>query len=98
MFNLSLATGIYVDEWKCARVSAVPIYKSEDKSKCENYQPISILPIISKVTEREAFHQAYQYLSENSLLSSFLDFNLDVGLSFLDFNLDFGLSNQHCHH
>ena len=50
-----------------ARVS--PIYKSEDRKKCENYRPISILPIISKVFEREVFTQIYKYLNENSLLS-----------------------------
>ena len=40
-FNLSLATGIYIDEWKHARVS--PILKSGDRPQCENYRPISIL-------------------------------------------------------
>ena len=69
IFNLSLATGIYVDDWKRARVT--PIHKSEDKRKCDNYRPISILPIISKVFEGEVFRQVYQYLSENSLLSRF---------------------------
>ena len=69
IFNLSLATGICIDDWKRARVT--PIYKSEDKMKCENYRPISILPIISQVFEREVFRQVYQYLSENSLLSRF---------------------------
>ena len=69
IFNLSLATGIYVDDWKRARVT--PIHKSEDKRKCENYQLISILPIISKVFEGQVFRQVYQYLSENSLLPRF---------------------------
>ena len=50
IFNISLDTGIYVDEWKRAQV--IPIYKSEDRRKCENYRPISILPIVSKVFER----------------------------------------------
>ena len=67
--NLSLVTGIYVDDWKRARVTL--IYKSEDKKKCENYRPISILPIISKVFGREVFRQLYHYLSENSLLSRY---------------------------
>jgi hypothetical protein len=31
IFNLSLATGIYVDDWKRARVT--PTYKSVDKKK-----------------------------------------------------------------
>ena len=47
IFNMSLKSGVYIDEWKLARV--IPIYKSENKSKCENYRPISILPAISKV-------------------------------------------------
>ena len=41
IFNLSLTTGIYIDEWKYARVS--PIFKSGDRQQCENYRPISIL-------------------------------------------------------
>lgn len=37
-----------------------PIYKSEDRQKCENYCPISILSIIiSKVFERTVFTQLY---------------------------------------
>ena len=47
ILNLSLATGIYIDEWKHARVC--PIFKSDDRQKCENDRPISMLPIISKV-------------------------------------------------
>ena len=47
----------------------IPIYKSEDRKKCENYRPISILPVISKVFESEIFNQLYEYLNENTLLS-----------------------------
>ena len=67
IFNLSLESGIYINEWKRARVT--PIYKSEDKTKCENYRPISILPEISKVFEKEVFRQLYGYLTDNDLLS-----------------------------
>ena len=67
IFNLSLASGIYINEWKRARVT--PIYKSEDKTKCENYRLISILPVISKVLEKEIFRQLYGYLTDNDLLS-----------------------------
>ena len=48
-----------------------PIYKSEDRSKCENYRPISILPVVSKIFEKEIFQQLYSYLSANSLISKF---------------------------
>ena len=47
--NVSLESGIYVDDWKLAKI--IPIYKSEDRKKCENYRPISVLPVISKVFE-----------------------------------------------
>ncbi len=69
IFNLSIKTGIYVDEWKKARV--VPIYKSNNRQKCENYRPISILPTISKILERSVFNQIYKFLNDNSLLSKY---------------------------
>ena len=69
IFNLSLATGIYIDDWKRARVT--PIFKSGDRRQCENYRPISILPAVSKVFEKEVFRQVYGYLTENCLLSKF---------------------------
>ena len=67
IFNLSLLSGIYINEWKRARATA--IYKSDDKTKCENYRPISILPMISKVFEKEVFRHVYSYLTDNDLLS-----------------------------
>ena len=67
IFNLSLKKGTFVDEWKKAWV--LPIYKSGNRSNCENYRPISILPVISKILERCVFNQLYNFLNENSLLS-----------------------------
>lgn len=49
IFNLSIRSGIYVDEWKNARV--IPIYKSDDRQKCENYRPVPIPPIVSQILE-----------------------------------------------
>ena len=66
-FNISLQSGIYVDDWKLAKI--IPIYKSEDRKECENYRPISILPVISKVFESEIFSQLYEHLNENTLFS-----------------------------
>ncbi len=66
IFNLCIKTGVYIDDWKKAWV--IPIYKSEDRKKCENYRPISILPIISKIFERSVFNQLYEFLNANSLI------------------------------
>jgi hypothetical protein len=69
IFNLSIKIGIYVDEWKKAWV--LPIFKTEHRQKCENYRPISILPINSKIFERSVFNQLYEFLNESSLLSKY---------------------------
>ena len=44
--NLSLETGIFPDDWKLSKVT--PIYKTGDKTLCENYRPISVISIIAK--------------------------------------------------
>ena len=67
IFNFCIKTGVYIDDWKKAWV--IPINKSENRKKCENYRPISILPIISKIFERSIFNQLYEFLNSNSLLS-----------------------------
>ena len=70
VFSKSLHSGIFVDEYKLAQVT--PIYKGEDRRKCENYRLISILPIISKIFEGEIISsQFYNFLKENALLSKF---------------------------
>ena len=66
--NISLQSGIYVHDWKLAKI--ISIHKSEDRKKCENYRLISILPVISKVFESEIFSQVYEHLNENTLLSN----------------------------
>ena len=45
--------------------------KGNDRRDMGNYRPISILPIISKVFEKEVFQQLYHYLKANSILSKF---------------------------
>ncbi|CAB4037986.1 Hypothetical predicted protein, partial [Paramuricea clavata] len=50
IFNKSLSCGEIPDEWKLANI--VPVHKKGEKSQVENYRPISLLSIISKVLER----------------------------------------------
>ena len=59
--------GLVLDQ----RARIIPVYISEDRRTCESYRPMSILPIVSKIFEREVFRQLYGYLSNNSLLSKF---------------------------
>ena len=68
IFNLSVSTRV-VDDWKDARV--IPIYKEGDRRNLGNYRLISILPIVSKVFEKEIFKQFYKHLNNNMLFSKF---------------------------
>ena len=50
LLNLSLKTSQVPRHWKIAKIT--PIFKSEDSSNTDNYRPIRVLPIASKVLER----------------------------------------------
>ena len=50
IFNKSLQLGSLPSDWKLANV--VPVHKKGAKDHVENYRPISLLPIVSKVFER----------------------------------------------
>ena len=66
--NLSLFTSNFPSAWKKARVT--PIFKEGDKSDVNNYRPISVLPVISKIIERSVHNQLYDFLTKNELLNS----------------------------
>ena len=68
IFNQSLITGIFPNEWKSARVT--PLYKNSGKrTEPTNYRPISVIPVVAKVFERIIYDQIYKYLTRNSLLT-----------------------------
>ena len=39
------------------------------KSDPNNYRPVSILPVVSKIIEKVIFKQLYEYLTHNKLLA-----------------------------
>ena len=69
LVNLSLRTGNVPDDWKKARV--VPLYNSGGRKNMDNYRPISILPVLSKVLEKAVNFQLQQYLKKFGLQSPF---------------------------
>ena len=50
IFTKSIITGIYPSEWKMARVT--PVFKKGVKSNLNNYRPISVIPVVSKIFEK----------------------------------------------
>ena len=69
LINLSLKEGRVPQTWKLANV--VPIHKKNERSKFENYRPISLLSCIGKVTEKVIFKHVFNYFRDNELLSKF---------------------------
>lgn len=65
--NTSLATDYVPDELKIAKT--IPLFKSGDKTKPENYRPISQLPVIAKCEEKLVNTQLLSFLEDNKILN-----------------------------
>lgn len=90
LFNISFRTGSFPVEWKMANI--VPIYKKGDKNCIENYRPISLTSIISKIFEKclrdeilihckDLIHETqHGFLPHKSCTTQLLPFAHDVSL------------------
>ena len=67
IFNLSLQEGIFPDRLKLAKVS--PVFKCDDRSLVNNYRPISVLPVFSKILEKIVHTRLFGYLNKHNLLT-----------------------------
>ena len=63
--NQSLTTGIFPDNLKLVKV--IPLFKKGDPTSINNYQPISLLPALSKIFERVIYNQINNYSTLNNL-------------------------------
>ena len=77
IINTSLQEGVFTNYNKVADVC--PIYKKNDRTKCENYRPISLLSNISKLFERVMFNRPESFLRDSNIL----------------YNLQFGFRKNH---
>lgn len=75
--NLSIKTGMFPDKWKEAKVK--PLHKSGPKDDLNNYRPISILPVLSKLFERHVHDSLSCFLDRYKLM----------------FKLQFGFRSNH---
>ena len=62
LLNISLQAGIFPNSWKMANIC--PIFKKGDRTNCENYRPISLLSILSKIFERAICNIIYPEIKD----------------------------------
>ena len=64
IFNKSLETGVFPSDMKIADIS--PLFKNGSQYLPNNYQPISLLPTISKLLEKIMHSRIYNFLDANN--------------------------------
>lgn len=67
IYNQSLKTGVLPDDWKKAHIA--PVFKKGDKTKAENYRPISLTSIACKTLEHILVSSIMKHLDTYSILS-----------------------------
>ena len=67
LFNQSIQEGSFPNILKSARV--VPLYKKGPKSEINNYRPIALLNIFSKIFERLMKKYLVEFISSNNIIS-----------------------------
>ena len=65
--NLSITENRFPSTWKTARV--IPLLKKGSTDDVNNYRPISILPVVSKILEKHVSSTFYAFLNEQNLLN-----------------------------
>ena len=67
LFNLSLAAGQIPDDWRAAIVC--PLHKKGDRHSADNYRPVSLTSVISKVMERCVKSAIMAFMMTNNLIT-----------------------------
>ena len=66
IINLSFSTGVVPLEIKVAKT--IPVFKAGDVSSFNNYRPISLRTVFSKIFERLMYHQLIDFIESNKIL------------------------------
>ena len=80
IINDSFSNGIFPGMMKLAKV--VPLYENNSPEDPSNYRPISLLSVLSKITEKLMHTRLYNFLEQHNVL----------------YSLQFGFRSKHCRH
>ena len=69
IINLSIKLSTFPDKCKIAKLT--PLFKKGPKTDPKSYRQISLLPLISKLTEKAIHIQTQEYLDKNGLIYKF---------------------------
>lgn len=65
LINMCIKKGIYPDCLKLTKV--IPVFKKGSKDELNNYRPISLIPVISKIIEYLLRKQLYEFFESNKI-------------------------------
>ena len=66
IINLSFIKGTFPNLMKLAKI--MPIFKSDSRSDVNNYRPISLLSVLSKILEKLMHKRLYPFLEHNNVI------------------------------
>ena len=66
LFNQSIRTGIFPREWVIGNITPIP--KQGDPLDPNNWRPVTILPLPSKLLEKAVHYQLMNYFQNQNLL------------------------------
>ena len=66
IINLSLDSSTFPLEWKKAKV--IPLLKKGGPICPQNYRPVALLPVLSKILEKVIFRQVLEYVETSGIL------------------------------
>ena len=69
IWNLSISQGVFPSKLKIANV--LPLYKADDPFLFNNYRPVSLLNVLSKVFERIMYNRVSEFLETLKILVNF---------------------------
>jgi len=67
IYNASLESGIFPDQLKIAKV--IPVDKKGDKKNVQNYRPIALLSVFSKLLEKLVYNRLMGFIEGNGILT-----------------------------
>ena len=72
ILNLSLSQDQFITDFKKAKV--IPVHKKGQKTNVNNYRPINLLPVLSKILEKIVHNRLCSFLSQSNFF-----YDLQIG-------------------